>query len=128
MSTKVCDAQTLTLSSTKTSSALTDLQKHVDNNNSGMMPMAQMSSLASSMMQSIAQQLQQTSMHPQTNSIESLAGTTTNQSQMTDPNEPNPEILLALIARNKALEGKSMRYVSNVATYISQTKIRLVGI
>lgn len=109
MSAKVCEAQTPTLSSAKNSS-LSDLHNQIEANNSVMMPMAQMSSLASTMMQSIAQQLQQTSMHPQSNALDTLSGSTGNQNQLAnDPNEPNPEILLALIARNKALEGKTRR-------------------
>lgn len=101
MSTKNCDVKSKEFFSTNLPSKSSD--------NSIMMPMAQMSSLASSMMQSIAQQLQQTSMHPQSSTIDTLTSAPTNQNQIPDPNDPNPEILLALIARNKALEGKKTR-------------------
>lgn len=42
------------------------------------------------------------------NPVHSQNASAQNTSSSNDPNEPNPEMILALIARNKSLEGKCM--------------------
>lgn len=68
------------------------------------MSIPQMSTLASTMIQSLAHQIQQQTSMEQIGANQTPPGS--------DPNDPNAEMLLALIARNKALEGEYLRLFS----------------
>lgn len=104
------------------------------------MTMSQMSlGSTAAMMHSIAHQMQHTPVPPPSTSsssvpslmhplslVNGLPSTSMDQgilshgtSQVPDPNEPNPEMLLALIARNKALEGKFQFFYSKYNDFVN---------